>query len=274
MRVIRWSTVAALAAVAFTISGAANAVGPWPGLASAVVSPGGHVRYTASRDAESTTVRARALGPGGAVTARAKFDGLWGIPAITSTGVAGGLSPDGRVLVLAQPPTYNGLRKESRLLLLSTKTLALRDTVVLKGEFGFDAFSADGRTLYLIQHKSSRDLVAYVVRAYDVAQKRLVPGAIVAKGESENMRGYPVARAARAQGAWVYTLYTRQTGKPFIHALATNDRYAVCIDLPWAASPQQIWTTRLSLSQDGRKLLVRSDGAIVARVDTRSFRVT
>ena len=274
MPVMRWSSLAAVAAVALTISGAAHAVGPWPGLASAVVSPDGHVRYTASRSAESTTVRARTLGAGGAVIATTKIDGLWGIPAITSTGVAGGLSPDGRVLVLAQPPTYNGLRKESRLVLLSTKTLALRETVVLKGEFGFDAFSRDGRTLYLIQHKSVRDLVAYVVRGYDLGQKRLLPGAIVAKGESENMRGYPVARATRAQGAWVYTLYTRQTGKPFIHALATNDRYAVCIDLPWAASPQQIWTTRLSLSRDGRKLLVRSGGTVVARVDTRSFRVT
>jgi hypothetical protein len=274
MRVMRWSSLAAVAAAAFTISGAAHAVGPWPGLASAVVSPGGDVRYTASRGEEATTVRARAVGAGGAVIATAKIDGLWGIPAITSTGVAGGLSPDGRLLVLAQPPTYSGLRTQSRLLLLSAKTLALRDTVVLKGEFGFDAFSANGRTLYLIQHRSARDLVAYVVRGYDLARKRLLPGAIVAKGESENMRGYPVARTTRARGAWVYTLYTRQTGKPFIHALATNDRYAVCIDLPWAASPQQIWSTRLSLSRDGRKLLVRSDGAVVARVDTRSFRVT
>src|SRR5256714_1350231 len=274
MRVMRWSSLAAVAAVAFTVSGAARAVGPWPGLASAVVSPGGNVNYTVSRSGASTTVRARALGADGGVIATAKIDGRWGIPAITSTGVAGGLSPDGRVLVLTQPPTYSGLRKESRLLLLATKTLTLRDTVVLRGEFGFDAFSADGRTLYLIQHKSARDLVAYVVRGYDLAQKRLLPGAIVAKGESGNLRGYPVPRAARAQGAWVYTLYTRQTGKPFIHALATNDRYAVCIDLPWAASPQQIWTTRLALSRDGRKLLVRSDGKVVARVDTRSFRVT
>jgi DNA-binding beta-propeller fold protein YncE len=268
---MRWSSLAAVAALALTISGAAHAVGPWPGLASAVVSPDGHVRYTASRSAESTTVRAVRAGT---VIASAKFDGLWGIPAITSTGVAGGLSPDGRLLVLAQPPTYTSLRKESRLLLLSTNTLALRETVVLKGEFGFDALSPNGRTLYLIQHKSARDLVAYVVRGYDLRQQRLLSGAIVAKGESENMRGYPVARATRAQGAWVYTLYTRQTGKPFIHALATNGRYAVCIDLPWAASRQQIWTTRLSLSRDGRKLLVRSDGAVVARVDTRSFRVT
>src|SRR5262245_24537683 len=132
MRVMRWSSLAAVAAVALTISGAAHAVGPWPGLASAVVSPGGDIRYTASRSEEATTVRARALGAHGAVIAAAKIDGLWGIPAITSTGVAGGLSPDGRLLVLAQPPTYDGLRTQSRLLLLSAKTLALRDTVVLK----------------------------------------------------------------------------------------------------------------------------------------------
>jgi hypothetical protein len=273
MRGIRWLIVGAVATAALTVSGAAQGVGPWPGLASAVVAPSGDVSYSASRAGTSTTVRARALGADGGVIATARFAGRWGIPAITSTGIAGGLSPDGRLLLLSEPPTYTGLRKESRFLVLSTRTLALRETISLRGEFGFDTFSANGRTLYLIQHKSQRDLVAYNVRAYDLAQKRLIPGAIVAKGESADMRGYPVSRAQRQQGAWVYTLYTRQTGKPFIHALATDQRYAVCIDLPWAASSQQIWTAHLALSRDGRRLLVRSHGAVVARVDTRSFRV-
>src|SRR5437899_1858493 len=78
----------------------------------------------------------------------------------------------------------------------------------------------DGRTLYLIQHTSTSDLVRYVVRAYDLRTKRLLPGTITDPREpGEAMKGYPVARATSLHGAWVYTLYLRMGGKPFVHAL-------------------------------------------------------
>jgi len=271
--VVRWAIVAAVFGAALTASEAALGVGPWPGLAAAVVSQDRHVAYSASRADGSTVVRARTLGAGGHVLATATFDGNWGIPAVTSTGLSGGLSHDGRLLVLSEPPSFNGLRTQSRFLLISTPALELRDTIVLPGEFGFDALSANGRTLYVIQHRSPEDLVSYVVRGYDLVQKQLLKGAIVAKGESSSMRGYPVSRATAKNGIWVYTLYHRGTGKPFIHALNTNQRFAVCIDLPWAATTQQAWTARLALSTTGHRLLVRSNGKVVARVDTRSFRV-
>lgn len=259
-------------AAALIASGAASAVGPWPGLARTVVAPSGDVRYTATRLAGSTTVKA--VRRDGSVVATATFDGAWGIPAITSTGVAGGLSPDGRILVLAEQSTANGLRAQSRFLEVSTKDLALVSTIALNGEFGFDVLSPDARTLYLIQHTLSEDLVAYRVRAYDLLQKRLLPGTIVAKGESETMRGYPVSRATSTTGRWVYTLYHRGSGKPFVHALNAGQRYAVCIDLPWKGSVNDVWQARLKLSADGRRLVVRLNGASVATVDTRSFRVS
>jgi hypothetical protein len=156
---------------------------------------------------------------------------------------------------------------------LSTRTLTLEKTIVLEGEFGFDALSPDRRTLYVIQHRSTADLVSYVVRAFDLTRNRLVPGVIVAKGESGSMRGYPVSRATSKTAAWVYTLYNRGSGRPFIHALNTIRRFAVCIDLPAVAS-NDVWNTRLSLSADGRHLLVRSHGTAVAMVDTKSFGVS
>src|SRR4051812_9789054 len=58
MRVMRWSTLVAGAAAALTLWGAAEGVGPWRGLAGAVVSGDGQPRYTASRTAEGTVVRA------------------------------------------------------------------------------------------------------------------------------------------------------------------------------------------------------------------------
>jgi hypothetical protein len=202
------------------------------------------------------------------------LDGAWGIPAVTSTGAAGGLSPDGKTLVLSQPPRYSGLRSQSQFLVVSTGSLAVEKKLTLPGEFGFDALSQGSRTLYVIQHARSYDLVAYRVRAYDLQQDRLLPGVIVAKGETETMRGYPVSRATSRAGTWVYTLYHRQAGKPFVHALNTVKRLAVCIDLTWDPGQDDVWNARLKLSQDGKRLLVRSSGTTVATVDTKTFGVS
>jgi hypothetical protein len=268
---MRWWAAFVVAVASLAATGAAGAVGPWPGLAATVSSADHSVRYTASRADGGTTIRAISHG---AVIAQLHVDGTWGIPAVTSVGLAGGLSPDGRLLVLAEPPTYQGLRAQSSFLIVDAPKLAVRDTITLPGEFGFDAISPDRHTLYAIEHRSTSDLVQYVVRAYDLVRGALVRGAIVAKGESETMRGYPVSRATSNTGAWVYTLYNRQNGKPFIHALNTSGRRAVCIDLRWSAPFGTMWETRLALTPDGRKLLVRSGGAVVSRVDTRSFRVS
>jgi len=272
MRIPRWPVLGAVVLVAMVASGVALGVGPWPGLAPSVAASSGDVRYTAARAHGSTTVKAIRAG---SVIASATFAGAYGIPAVTSAGKAGGLSPDGRLLVLAEPPSYKGLRSESRFLLVSTGALSLVDTIVLKGEFGFDAVSPDRRTLYLIQHVSRTDLVTYVVRAYDLRAKRLLARAIVDKREpDETMRGYPVARATSARGEWVYTLYTRSPdgGRPFVHALHASARAAFCIDLPrWPN--RDIWDARLELASDGRQLVVRSGATAVARIDTASLTV-
>jgi hypothetical protein len=264
----------ALAVAAAAISaGAALAVGPWPGLAQTVVAPtGDHVRFTAVRADGATTLRAR--GADGGTLAAATFAGDYGIPAVTSTGVAGGLSPDGRLLVLAEPPSYQRLRDRSSFLLVSTKTLSLVRKLVLRGELGFDAISPDGRTLYLIQHASRSDLFSYAVRAYDLRTQRLLPHAIVDRREpDEAMKGFPVARATSPHGTWVFTLYLRTAGKPFVHALNAAARTAFCIDLPSAVPIGDMTDARLVLSARKQQLLVRDGSDVVARIDTKTMRV-
>jgi len=219
-----------------------------------------------------TTVRAIRSGR---VVASTKIAGAFGIPAVTSVGAAGGLSPDGKLLVLVQPSQYNGLRAQSRFLVLSTDGLGRLATITLPGEFGFDALSPDRRTLYVIQHVSRSDLVRYVVRAYDLQAHRLLPRAIVDKrNPGEVMRGYPVARATTPTGDWVYTLYTKNPGSSltFVHALNAAGRSAFCVDLPNWSGAEDVWEARLELS--GGTLLVKAkDGATVARIDTRTLKV-
>jgi hypothetical protein len=258
-----------VALVALVLAAAATAVGPWPGLARSVTSSSGELRYTATRAHGSTLVRAFRAGD---VVASARFSGAYGIPAVTSSGEGGGLSPDGRLLVLGEPTNFQSLRQRSRFLVLSAPGLARKATLVLQGEFGFDAVSPNGRTLYLLQHAHSGDLFRYVVRAYDLRTKRL-SGAIVDKREpDEAMRGVPVARAASARGVWVYTLYDGM-GHPFVHALNAAKGNAFCIDLPWS-SDRNVWTMRLQLSADGRQLVLRTpSGAAAATIDTQTLHV-
>lgn len=176
---------------------------------------------------------------------------------MTYDGTRGGLSPDGTTLVLAPAPKGGGLAAESRLLVLDAKTLRTRRTVVLPGDFSFDALSPDGRTLFLIQHTSAVDFQRYRVRAYDLVHGRLRPQAIIDKTEP-NMSGYPVLRLTGPGAASVYTLYAHQGGEPFVHALDTVHARARCLDVEWHGNQELLWTSRLALRDEGRRLVLLS----------------
>jgi len=237
---------------------AANAAGPWLGTAPAA---GG---YTAQVRGDTTSI----LGPRGTVT----IDGTWGLPRVTLNGTVGGLSTDGRTLVLSQRFQPTGeLRSSSAFAVLGTQPLRLIRTVELHGDFGYDALSPDGRTLYLVEHASAADVSRYRVRAYDVRSGRLVARVIADKRQRDwLMTGYPVARATSASGRWVYTLYTNSDNYPFVHALDTMNRTAVCIGLPWDWTDGQQAITNAKLRVDGNRLMIGGRFAL----DTKTFRVT
>ena len=262
------------AAAAFALAGAALAAAPWPGLARSVSTAGADIRYVAVRAHGNTTVRA-IRGASGETLASRTLKGQYGIPAVTITGGGGGLSPDGATLVLVEPPSYSALRAHSRFVLVETAHLRRVRTIVLTGEFGFDALSPDGRTLYLLQHADRNNLVHYLVRAFELRTGRLLQRIIVDKREpDETMVGYAVSRATTASGRWVYTLYDRVAGEPFVHALDANGRAAFCIDVPWEGSTDGVWNARLVLSDDEKQLTVRSaEGQIMATIDTAKLSV-
>ena len=250
---------AAAALVAAVLAPAAHADGQaspsvyqgWNGL----VDKTRGVRFVAlPADRARWTVLARIKLRGGSVTRYGSIRGSYGIPGVTFRGDVGGLSPDGRVLVVAATPTGGSiLRPVSRLAVVDAKTLKTRERITLTGDLSFDALSPDGRTLYLIQHTSTRDLQRYRVRAYDLVQRRLLPDAIVDRTEP-NMRGYPLARISGSGGVWVYTLY--QGDAPFVHALDTVHGRAVCLDLPWHSSQNVLWQSHLALRDSGGRLAV------------------
>jgi hypothetical protein len=167
-------------------------------------------------------------------------------------------------------------RTETTFAVLSAPRLRVRKMVKLRGDFSYDALSPDGRSLFLINYLSAKDPTKYRVRVYDLARNRLEPKAIVDPRESpDEMNGLPMARVTSPDGRWAYTLYDGAAGEPFIHALDTRDRKAVCIDLHGAAFRRgpNGFALGMTIAEDGGRLDVRRMSAIVGTVDTASFRV-
>jgi hypothetical protein len=272
MRVIRLTT-SALGLTAMTATCAlAAAPGPSPGVdLGSYGIRGGPVRYYTLPASGRTNVQAISVN-GGQIIRYRTIRGAFGIPLVANDGSTGGLSRDGRTLVLASVrsgPNY------SRFALLDTHSFKVRDTIRLEGTWSYDALSPDAHTLYLIQHVFQRNANAnrYYVRAYDLAQGRLLKKIIFDTREKWGlMSGTPITRATTRTGRWVYTLYTRPGGKPFVHALDAANRKAVCIDLPWRGSQDRIWGMRLRLSPG--RLVVHQGSTRAAVIDTRTFRVS
>jgi hypothetical protein len=211
----------------------------------------------------------------GSVLNWVELDGSWGVPVVTySQSGAEGLSADGKTLVLGDvvasyPRTHSGF------LVVNAKTLRITHTIELKGDFAYDALSPDGNTLYLIDHVDGTNSQRYVVRAYDLAAGRLLPGRIADRTQkSWVMQGYPMARTTSADGRWVYTLYSNPGGYPFVHALDTTRGVAHCIGLPWKGSQNGFYNLRLSLRSNERTLAVHwLSGRPWFAIDTSTWHV-
>jgi len=230
----------------------------------------GSVEYTALKDGGNTRIVASHT-VGGATIMSTVIAGAYGIPGVTQSGLTGGLFHDGSAFVLQQV----GLAATSHLAIVRTADLSVAKRVDLKGTFGFDALSPDGSELYLIQHTSSQDIEHYVVRAYDLAAGRLLPGRVADKTQkSWIMQGWAVARATTASGRWAYTLYQNPGGYPFVHALDTVRGVAHCVGLPWTASNQDP-VSQFTLAVKGSRLVVRfGDGLVWRNVDLRTWQVS
>ena len=219
------------------------------------------------------SVLARIEVRGGRIDRSRLLRGRYTIPAVAYDGTAGGISADGATLVLISPRAAFP-RKRTTLLALDTGNLTVDRRISLRGDFSFDAISPDGGTMFLIHYLSQRDMTRYEVRALDLSSGRLLAGPIVDPSEAgEEMRGMPVTRAESPDGRWAYTLYDGAGHEPFVHALDTVGRTAVCIDLPALEGRNDLYSFGLD-ADGGRSLLVRDPtGAALLAVDTRTFAV-
>ena len=240
-----------------------------------VASRTGDMRYLAL-PAGANTLALAVRTNGGQVLRRRSLRGRYVVPVVALDGTPGGLSADGRTLVLIKPrPGFP--RATTTFAILETQRMRSPQIVRLRGDFSYDAMSPDGGLVYLIQYTSRQDPTQYAVRGYDTRKGRLLPEPIIdprAFGEGE-MRGYPITRANSPDGQWAYTLYDGAGGRPFVHALNTRETTAACIDLPALKGRKDLQALGLGVSADGGSVNVLDRrNRTLAVIDAKTFRVS
>jgi hypothetical protein len=255
----RLSLCLAVAVTALAVAPSAFADGPiyvTQGGAG-VTSQNGAFHYVALSNGTGATLLVKVYTAGTAVYGSMTLPGSWGTALIGNGGEAGqGLSRDGRTLVLES--TSGPLGSSAKFLVVDPMHWKVLRRITLRGSFTFDTLSPDASKMYLIQYTASNDLTHYIVREYDLRTGRLLPGKIAARDEDRNestMAGYALTRTTSANGRWVYTLYQKPSGMPFVHALDTVGGVAHCIDLPWSKRGD-LYNVVLSLRNDDRTLAV------------------
>jgi hypothetical protein len=257
-----------LAVLAALPAPAAAAIEKAPGIgldASSLplAAPGGGVAYVA-RGGKRVTRLVETARVGGQALRELRIPGRFALPAVAYDGLPAGLSADGRTLILVNP-RKRFPRASTTLAVVDPKRMRLRRQIRLSGDFNFDAISPDGRLLYLIQYLSRRDITDYAVRAYDMRARRLFRQPVVDPSEpDEDMSGEPLARVMGAGGRWAYTLYASDA-HPFVHALDTARRTAVCIDLDIHGGD--------ALAIRGDRLDVLAGERVLASIDTSTHQV-
>lgn len=254
--------VAAAVAAPFAIADG----GPTPGFAGGdgVATRDGRTHYVTVSAGDLTVIEA--IDVHGRVRQTNWLPGYYGIPLVANDGSVGGLSRDGKRLVV----TSNAVANVSQFAVLKTKTLAVTRRIELSGLWWFDALSPDGRTLYLIQYFLKQKSQRYLVRAYDLTHGRLYKQPVSDRIEKGLMTGWPVTRVTSADGTWAYTLYMKGDGKTFVHALDTAHRKAVCVDLTWNTDRLYL-PVRMWLGTGGRTLHLRAQRGLRAVIDTRTW---
>ena len=213
----------------------------------------------------------------GAVVNTMQLPGYFDLPASTISGIAGGLSQNGRWLVLQAfdtTPNANGTPFATHMLIVEATASRIAARIDLAGYFEFDAVSNDGQRVYVIEYASTSKVAGrstYRVRVYEVGPGHLGDYTVVDKGgANEPMQGLRLSGVFSPDGQWLYSVYARENSGAFVHALNLTDPFAYCLDLPGSGWSQDSGTFQwsLALSSDGRHLYA-ANGAmgLVTQID-------
>lgn len=197
---------------------------------------------------------------------------------VTGNLVVNVVSHDGDFVALspARERYYRYGRSETTLV-IAGRGLAKEKRLTVEGNFEPEAFSADGRSLFVISYLPARSPSQYQVRRLDLATGK-VEGVFTPDAElQEAMGGTARIQTASGDGTRLYTLYTVKDGghqSAFVHVLDMDGLWAHCIDLPEGFADHAESSTALAVSPDGATLYVANvESGAVAEIDTETMLV-
>lgn len=164
------------------------------------------------------------------------LDGHWRLPTLGDDPMPVGYSANHTTVVLVpdRAATSAAPAKTSSFAVLHEGAALgweLGRVIELPGSYEYDALSPDGSILYVVEHLDATAGGRYQVRSIDVNSGAVDPTVISDKRfANEPMAGAPITQLRRTDGM-VLTLY-RGPDHPFVHALNSKEKWALCIDLP------------------------------------------
>ena len=152
----------------------------------------------------------------------------------------------------------------------------------LAGNLDPEAFSTNGRYLYVLDFLPAMKPTRYTVRRVDLSTTRVEPVPDRDGGVREPMPGYARTQLMSPDGKQLYTFYASpevvrdgdETYSAWVHVLNLAEGWAHCVDLNEKIGVGGNANPGLAVSPDGARLFV-TDGVAhaVAAVDTKTLQV-
>jgi len=157
-------------------------------------------------------------------------DGTLDLRAVSYRGDLVALSPDTRAVHGRQPG-----RSSTKLVVASTIGGIPTRTYDVAANIEPEAFSTDGRALFVVQYLPPMDPDRYQVRRLDLATGELTLVPSVDGANQGQMPGIARTSVMAPDGRRLYTLYTSEEHGQrysFVHVLDLDAQWAHCVDLP------------------------------------------
>ena len=189
------------------------------------------------------------------------------------------ISPNGSLVAYSDGAEYTvrGLpkgRSTTRVAVVSATESVAPKVHDLEGNLVPEAFTTDGRGLFVLDYVPATAPDHYEVRLIDLATgKKTDVGARPKELPAMQMQGNVRTTLYSPKRDMLFTLYSEygEEGHAFIHALNLTERWSYCIDLP---DRQRFGDGHATLAVSGDKLYVLGDSGQIAEIDAQPYGLT
>lgn len=188
------------------------------------------------------------------------------------------VSPGARFVALS-PDTGRYLSRPGRTRLIVTgRDVEAPASLELEGNFEPEAFSVDGKHLFVVQYLPTANPNRYQVRRLNVSTGEVEDVFSVDEELQEAMRGTARVQEMSPDGTRLYTLYSVDTPEgrhSFVHVLSLDELWAHCIDLPHGFAMRGHNRSAIGVTPDNKRIYV-ADAAegVVAELDSQRLEVS